>query len=171
MLYKIWYPGKYTERRVDKFSNIIRRLLWFEGPWDSDFISFSPVFLLLSPIAASHKPWARGYPGKLFKITHMNHSFINWSLSLSVYKSITGLKSSSRDSWEEGAWQPIKHDDVHVTFYSDGHQSCQKWGRHMRGKHDCVPHLSLRSHPISANGCPQKQDIDLEIPIDATQNV
>lgn len=41
----------------------------------------------------------------------------------------------------------------------------------MRGEHDCVPSLSLDSHPISANGSPQKQDICLENPIDATQYV
>lgn len=41
----------------------------------------------------------------------------------------------------------------------------------MRGKHDCVPSLSLHSHTISANGCPQKQHIGLESPTDATQYV
>lgn len=41
----------------------------------------------------------------------------------------------------------------------------------MRGEHDCVPSLSLDSHPISANGSPQKQDICLQNPIDATQYV
>lgn len=60
-----WYPGKYTQRRVDTFSSMIRKSPWFEAHWDRDLISFSPLLPLpLSPLTASHMSGDKGYPVK-----------------------------------------------------------------------------------------------------------